>query len=53
VSIGICVEAPAASAFEALYRWADEALYHAKSAGKGRYAFFRPLAPVVTDVTDS
>ena len=53
VSIGICAEAPSPSAFEALYRWADEALYRAKSAGKGRYAFFRPVAPSVTDLADS
>lgn len=53
VSIGICAEAPSPSAFEALYRWADEALYRAKSAGKGRYAFFRPVAPGVMEVADS
>lgn len=50
VSIGICAEAPAQNGFEALYRWADEALYRAKSAGKGCYAFFRPNSPEASSV---
>jgi diguanylate cyclase (GGDEF)-like protein len=46
VSIGICTIAAGGASFEALYRWADEALYRAKSAGKNRFAFFRAQSAV-------
>lgn len=40
VSIGICSVNRTAIGFEELYGCADQALYRAKSEGKGRYVFF-------------
>ena len=40
VSIGIAVQAHAAAGFDRMYREADAALYHAKSRGKHRFAYF-------------
>lgn len=42
VSIGICTVNKTAMGFEALYGYADQALYRAKSEGKSRYVFFDP-----------
>ncbi|MEP7244233.1 MAG: GGDEF domain-containing protein [Gammaproteobacteria bacterium] len=42
VSIGIAVQAHTTAGFERLYREADSALYHAKSAGKRGLALFHP-----------
>jgi GGDEF domain-containing protein len=43
VSIGIAVQDHAAAGFDRMYREADSALYHAKSAGKHGYALFEPF----------
>jgi len=40
VSIGIAVQDHAGAGFDRMYRDADTALYHAKSAGKQRFALF-------------
>ncbi len=40
VSIGIAVQDHAAAGFDRMYREADAALYHAKSRGKHRFAYF-------------
>jgi len=42
VSIGIAVQDHAGAGFERMYRDADAALYHAKSAGKRQFALFDP-----------
>lgn len=42
VSIGICNATKTSTGFEALYGYADQALYRAKSEGKSRYVFFEP-----------
>jgi diguanylate cyclase (GGDEF)-like protein len=42
VSIGIAVQDHAGAGFDRMYRDADTALYHAKSAGKRGYALFDP-----------
>lgn len=43
VSIGITVRDYAGAGFDRMYREADSALYHAKSAGKQRFAMFEPF----------
>ncbi len=40
VSIGIAVQDHTAAGFDRMYREADAALYHAKSRGKHRFAYF-------------
>ena len=47
VSIGIAVQDHAGAGFDRMYRDADAALYHAKSAGKHGFALFDPsmMAP--------
>ena len=42
VSIGIAVQDHAGAGFDRMYRDADAALYHAKSAGKRQFALFDP-----------
>ena len=42
VSIGIAVQDHASAGFDRMYREADAALYHAKSAGKRGFALFEP-----------
>ncbi|HEV7714012.1 MAG TPA: GGDEF domain-containing protein, partial [Steroidobacteraceae bacterium] len=42
VSIGIAVQDQSGAGFDQMYRDADSALYHAKSAGKQRFALFEP-----------
>jgi diguanylate cyclase (GGDEF)-like protein len=43
VSIGITVQDYAGAGFDRMYREADSALYHAKSAGKQRFVLFEPF----------
>ncbi len=44
ISIGIALGAKAAAQSDQMFRDADRALYHAKSAGRGKYCFFDPGA---------